>query len=123
MASYADAFCLAADVKPHISFDGDSLYTIHDWYGVKGYDVCFRVTSVNDSSVIDVVNADMARDGYYYVKTGLPDKPIATIFQDFLLVLTPFAQDSAAMQMVALCGPIHIFILPTAAGVVAICTN
>ena len=65
MASYADAFCLAADVKPHISFDGDSLYTIHDWYGVKGYDVCFRVTSVNDSSVIDVVNADMARDGYY----------------------------------------------------------
>ena len=22
----------------------------------------------------------MARDGYYYVKTGLPDKPIATIY-------------------------------------------
>ncbi len=80
MAPYADAFCLAGDVKPHISFDGDSLYTIHDWYGVKGYDVCFRVTSVNDSSVIDVVNADMERDGYYYVKTGLPDKPIATIY-------------------------------------------
>ena len=29
---------------------------------------------------IEQVNADMERDGYYYVKTGLPDKPIATIY-------------------------------------------
>ena len=80
MASYADAFCLAADVKPHISFDGDSLYTIHDWYGVKGYDLKFKTKVLNDSVTIDVVNAESYRSGYYYVKTGLEDMPMATVY-------------------------------------------
>ncbi|MGN0048912.1 MAG: hypothetical protein ACI37U_08500 [Bacteroides sp.] len=79
-ALYVDAFRLSNQVTPRLICSGDSLYTICDWYGVKGYDVSFRLTAVGDSTTIEVVGADAYRSGYYYVKTGLEEYPIATIY-------------------------------------------
>lgn len=79
-AAYVDAFALCGDVTPRISCSGDTLYTLHDWYGVEGYDVKFRLASVGDSTTIKVVGADDYQDGYYYVKTGLDAYPTASIY-------------------------------------------
>lgn len=79
-AAYVDAYRIAHESVPYITCEGDSLYTIHDWYGVKGYDVQFVTEQVEDSTIIRVTNAERYASGYYYVKTGLPDLPTATIY-------------------------------------------
>ncbi|MGN0310546.1 MAG: peptidylprolyl isomerase, partial [Bacteroides sp.] len=79
-ASYVDAYRLENKAMPYLTCEGDSLYTIHDWYGVKGYDVQFVTEQVEDSTIIRVTNAERYASGYYYVKTGLPDLPTATIY-------------------------------------------
>ena len=75
-----DAYMICDAVTPSISCTADSVYTIRDWYGVKGYDLKFKTKVLNDSVTIDVVNADTYRSGYYYVKTGLEDMPMATVY-------------------------------------------
>lgn len=79
-ASYVDAYRLENKAMPYLTCEGDTLYTIHDWYGVKGYDVQFVTEQVEDSTIIRVTNAERYASGYYYVKTGLPDLPTATIY-------------------------------------------
>ena len=75
-----DAYRICDAVTPSISCTADSVYTIRDWYGVKGYDLKFKTKVLNDSVTIDVVNAESYRSGYYYVKTGLEDMPMATVY-------------------------------------------
>ena len=79
-ASCVDAYRLENKAMPYLTCEGDTLYTIHDWYGVKGYDVQFVTEQVEDSTIIRVTNAERYASGYYYVKTGLPDLPTATIY-------------------------------------------
>ena len=79
-AAYVDGYRLANEAKPYLTCQDDTLYTIHNWYGVKGYDVQFVTEQYNDSTVIRVTNAERYASGYYYVKTGLPDLPTATIY-------------------------------------------
>ena len=79
-AASVDAFGMCKTTKPSISCFADSVYTIHDWYGVKGYDLKFKTKFLNDSLTINVVNAESYNSGYYYVKTGLDDLPIATVY-------------------------------------------
>ena len=78
---YADAYRLPEGYLPEISFDGEA-YTIHDWYGVEGYDLEFRTYVVEDSTAITITNADSTGHGYYYVKTGLEDLPVAGVSTD-----------------------------------------
>lgn len=79
-AAYVDAYRLAREEIPYLTCQGDTLYTIHNWYGVRGYDVQFVTEQVEDSTIIRVTNAERYAAGYYYVKTGLPDLPTATIY-------------------------------------------
>ena len=77
--TYVDAFHLSDLARPAISFEGDSTYTIRDWYGVPGYDLKFRVTMIEDSTCFIVMDADSFVNNFYYVRTGLEDLPIAAV--------------------------------------------
>ncbi|MCQ2159664.1 MAG: hypothetical protein MJY97_01065 [Bacteroidales bacterium] len=77
--THVDAFRLSDQAVPTLSFDGDSTYTIKDWYGVPGYDVDFVLSSIEDSTVIDILGAHYYDNGFYYVDTGLEDCPTAGI--------------------------------------------
>lgn len=77
--TYADAFKLSNKARPVLSFDGDSIYTIKNWYGVPGYDVQFVLDCMDDSTMIDIVGIDDYSNGFYYLETGLEDAPIAGI--------------------------------------------
>lgn len=79
-ASHVDAYRLEHGAEISISCQDDTLYTLHNWYGVEGYDVQFTTERVGDSTLIRVTNADDYRSGYYYVKTGLKELPVATIY-------------------------------------------
>lgn len=77
--TYVDAFKLSDQVTPTLCFDGDSTYTIKDWYGVPGYDVQFRLKEEQDSMTIYVFG-DLSHDQtFYYFETGLEDYPIGSI--------------------------------------------
>lgn len=78
-----DAYRILANVNPAMSCLNDSIYTIHDWYGVRGYDVSFVKTMICDSTAISVLNADSCKNGFYWMKTGLDDLPYATIYPGF----------------------------------------
>ena len=78
--AYVDAYRLGTEAVPHIRQENDSVYVIQDWYGMKGYDLRFVVTSYGDSTIIDLPDAGPLSDHYfYYVETGLPDLPIAGV--------------------------------------------
>lgn len=77
--TYVDAFRFSDETVPTISFDGDSVYTIKDWYGVPGYDIQFVLQTMDDSTMIDIIGVDDYRNGFYFVETGLPEAPVAGI--------------------------------------------
>ena len=96
--TYTDAFMLSSEARPSLSFDGDSVYTIHDWYGVPGYDVDFVLSSIEDSTTIDILGAGDCINGFYYVPTGLEEAPTAGIspglFDPNHTILSGFYGDS-----------------------------
>lgn len=96
--TYTDAFRLSSEARPVLSFDGDSVYTISNWYGVPGYDVRFVLDSIDDSTTIDIIGIDDYSNGFYYVETGLEDTPIAGIspglFEPNHTILSGFNGDS-----------------------------
>ena len=67
-------------MTPFIECRHDSLYTIRHWYGISGHDVSFVLRTVTDSTLIEVVEADSVKGNYFYVSTGLPQLPTATIY-------------------------------------------
>ncbi len=77
--TYTDAFRLSDLARPSLRYEGDSTYTIKDWYGVPGYDVKFRVTMIEDSTCFIVMDADSFVNNFYYVRTGLEDLPVAAV--------------------------------------------
>lgn len=77
--TYTDAFRMSEQSRPQISYDGDSVYTIKDWYGVPGYDVQFVLKEIQDSTTIDIIGDHRYNNGFYYVDTGLEDLPVAGI--------------------------------------------
>ncbi|MGM9760734.1 MAG: hypothetical protein ACI30I_11610 [Parabacteroides sp.] len=81
--AHVDAYRLGQEAVPSISQVNDSVYTIHDWYGIKGYDLHFVVTSYGDSTIIDLIDAGPISNGFYYVETGLAYLPIAGVSPGF----------------------------------------
>lgn len=77
--TFTDAFMLAEQARPTLSYDGKEVYTINDWYGVPGYDVRFVLKELEDSTTIDILGADSYDNGFYYVRTGLKEAPVAGI--------------------------------------------
>ncbi|MGM9803656.1 MAG: peptidylprolyl isomerase [Muribaculaceae bacterium] len=80
LATAVDAYNIQDNVIPHISCSHDTIYTLHDWYGLPGNDVSVKLTCINDSTTLQVVDAENYSHGYYYVKTGIDSLPKATIY-------------------------------------------